>query len=61
MSAFGLYLVGFTLIVIGLALGAHLAGVPAPWIAAGVIVLIGLGILRAVTRPKYPPDGGPPR
>ena len=61
MSAYGLYLVGYTLVVIGLALGAYLAGVPAPWIVAGVIVLIGLGILRSVTRPKYPPDNSPPR
>jgi hypothetical protein len=56
-SSFGVYLLGFAVIVIGLALGAHLAHVPTPWIGVGVIILIGLGILKAVTRTttKTPP------
>ncbi len=68
-SSFGVYLVGFIILVIGLALGAHLAGVPSMWIAVGVICLIGIGILSAVkktqgrTGPGGPsgPAGGPPR
>ena len=57
-SSFGVYLVGFAVIVIGLALGAHLAHVPTAWIAVGVIVLIGLGVLKAVTHTttKTPPS-----
>jgi hypothetical protein len=57
-QSFGVYLVGFAIIVVGLAYGAHLAHVPTPWIAVGVIVLIGLGVLKAVTRTtsKTPPD-----
>jgi peptidoglycan/LPS O-acetylase OafA/YrhL len=56
-SSFGVYLVGFVVIVTGLAYGAHLAHVPTPWIAVGVIVLVGLGILKAVTHTttKTPP------
>ncbi len=56
MSAFGTYLLGFVIFVIGLAIGAHLLGVPSMWIAVGVIVLIGLGIVMATTRtrPKDP-------
>jgi hypothetical protein len=56
-SSFGVYLIGYIILVIGLAFGAHLAHVPSAWIAVGVIVLIGLGVLRSVTRTttKTPP------
>jgi len=49
-SSFGVYLIGFIILVIGLALGAHLAGVPSMWIAVGVICLVGIGILSAVKK-----------
>jgi len=56
-SSFGVYLIGFIIAVIGLAYAAHLAHVPTVWIGAGVIVLVGLGVLKAVTRTtsKAPP------
>lgn len=49
-SSFGMYLIGFIILIIGLALGAHLAGAPTTWIAVGVICLLGIGILSAVKR-----------
>lgn len=49
-SSFGVYLLGFIVVTVGLAYAAHLAGVPTPWIIAGVIVLAGLGILKGVTK-----------
>lgn len=49
-SSFGIYLVGFIILIIGLALGAHLAGMPTTWIAVGVICLLGIGILSAVKK-----------
>ncbi|MGD0732899.1 MAG: hypothetical protein ABR956_16660 [Terracidiphilus sp.] len=54
--SFGIYTAGFAILVCGLAYGAHLAHVPSQWIAVGVIVMIGLGILSAVkaTRQKDP-------
>lgn len=57
-SSFGVYLVGFLIVVIGLAYAAHLAHVPYVWIGAGVLVLLGIGVLRAVTRTtsKAPPS-----
>jgi hypothetical protein len=57
MSSFGTYLVGYLLVIVGLAVGAYLLNVPTTWIAVGVIVLIGLGIVTATTRtrPKDPP------
>lgn len=56
-SSFNVYLIGFIIVVIGLAIGANLLGAPPMWIAVGVIVLIGIGILSAVkkTQAKAPP------
>lgn len=52
MSSFATYLVGFIILILGLALAAHLLNVPALWIVAGVIVMIGIGILMATSRTK---------
>ncbi len=57
MSAFTTYLIGFFVVIIGLAIGAYLLNLPTTWIAVGVVVLVGLGILTATsrTRQKDPP------
>ena len=47
--SFGIYVVGFIVMVGGLAMGAYLLHVPPRWIGVGVIVMIGLGILTGVT------------
>jgi hypothetical protein len=47
--SFGLYVVGFIVLIVGLAIGAFLLHVPAQWIGVGVIVMIGLAILTGVT------------
>ncbi len=52
MSSFSTYLIGFIVLIIGLAVGAYLVGVPSTWIAVGVIVMIGIGILSATSRTK---------
>jgi len=52
--SFGLYMVGFIVLIIGLALGAHLMHMPPRWIGVGVIVLLGLGILLGVTSTRRP-------
>ena len=59
MSSFGTYLIGFIILIVGLAFGAYLLNVPTTWIAVGVIVLIGVGVLAATTRTKMrdPADG----
>jgi hypothetical protein len=56
--SFGLYSVGFVLVIAGLVYGAHLMHIPAHWIAVGAIVLLGMGILTGVkaTRQKDPPS-----
>jgi cadmium resistance protein CadD (predicted permease) len=50
--SFGLYIAGFIVLIAGLAFGAHLAHVPPQWIGVGVVVLVGLGILKAVTNTR---------
>ncbi|HTG09980.1 MAG TPA: hypothetical protein VK746_04220 [Candidatus Eisenbacteria bacterium] len=56
--SFGLYLFGYVVLIVGLAMGAHLAHVPQKWIVVGVVCLIGLAIIHGVTetRQKDPPS-----
>jgi positive regulator of sigma E activity len=60
MSSFSTYLIGFIILVIGLAIAAILVGVSQTWVIVGCIVLIGLGILTATTRTKTKDPPGPP-
>jgi uncharacterized membrane protein YiaA len=57
MSSFSTYIIGFIILIIGLALAAYLLNIPAMWIAVGVVVLIGIGVLMATsrTKPRDPP------
>ena len=52
MSSFGTYLIGFLILIVGLAVAAYLLNVPTMWIAVGTIVLIGIGIVSATNRTK---------
>jgi hypothetical protein len=54
--SFGLYALGFAIVIGGLIYAAHLLHMPAHWIVVGAVVLLGLGILSGVraTRQKDP-------
>jgi hypothetical protein len=52
MSSFSTYLIGFLILVLGLGIAAYLLNIPSMWIAVGVIVLIGIGVLSATSRTK---------
>ena len=54
MSSFGIYLIGFIVFILGVAIGAYLLGAPPMWIGVGVIILIGIGILNGVSRTRRP-------
>lgn len=56
--SFGLYLLGFVILIGGLIYGAILLHVPSHWIVVMTIVLLGLAILKGVqsTRQKDPSD-----
>lgn len=55
--SFGIYLIGFLIMIAGLIYGAVLLHVPAQWIGVGAVILVGLAILKGVqsTRQKDPP------
>ena len=52
--SFGLYVLGYLILIGGLTYGATLMHVPTQWIVVGAIVLAGLGIVTGVknTRQK---------
>ncbi len=52
--SFGIYMVGFIILIIGLAIGAYLMRMPPAWIGMGVVTLVGLGILLGVTSTRRP-------
>ena len=47
--SFGLYIVGYVLFVVGIAIGAHLLNVPPQWIGVGALCLVGVGVAHGVT------------
>jgi uncharacterized membrane protein YiaA len=47
--SFGIYLVGYIILIVGLAIGAHLLHAPPKWIGVGVLCLIGIAIIHGVT------------
>jgi len=51
--SFALYVVGFLIMVIGLAMGAHFMHIAPKWIGVGVTVLIGFGIFTAVGATRH--------
>ena len=52
--SFGIYILGYLIVIGGLIYGASLMHMPTRWIAVGAIVLTGIGILTGVkaTRQK---------
>ena len=56
--SFGIYAIGFAILIGGLVYAARLIHMPAHWIVVGAIVLLGVGILTGVkaTRQKDPAE-----
>jgi uncharacterized membrane protein YiaA len=46
--SFGIYLVGYIISIVGLAIGAHLLNAPAEWIGVGVLCLVGVAVVHSV-------------
>jgi len=47
--SFGIYILGYSILITGLCYGASLMHVPSQWIGVGAIVLTGVGVISAVT------------
>jgi len=51
--SFGLYVIGFLIVIAGLVYGAVILHLPQRWIVVGVIVLFGLAISTGVTATRH--------
>ena len=52
MSSLAIWIVGFIVLIGGLAYGASLAGMSPQWIGVGAVVLAGIGIVMGVSRTR---------
>ena len=50
--SFGLFIVGFLVVIGGVAWGLVVAGVPTTWVIIASIILFGIGILTGVSRTR---------
>jgi hypothetical protein len=50
--SFALYILGFVILVAGMAYGAQMAHIPQRWIGVGIIIMVGVGIMSAVSRTR---------
>ena len=63
MSAFALYVFGFIVFVAGVLYAEHLLHVPQTWVLVSGLVMVGLGVMTAVshTKRRDPPSEAPRR
>lgn len=52
MSSLAIFIIGFLVLIGGLAYGANMAGMSPQWIGVGAIVLAGIGIVAGVTKTR---------
>ena len=52
MSNLAIFIIGFVILIGGLAYGASMAGMSPQWIAVGVAVLAGIGVVLGVTKTR---------
>lgn len=52
MSAFMIYVFGFFVLLIGLIYGAFLLHIPQVWIGVGALIVLGFGVMSAVSHTK---------
>tara|TARA_R110000782_G_scaffold68521_4_gene137855 strand:+ start:3874 stop:4059 length:186 start_codon:yes stop_codon:yes gene_type:complete len=52
MSSFLIYLIGFLILIAGLAYGAFMLGLSLIWIGVCSVILIGLGIITGVGKTR---------
>ncbi|MHB8906483.1 MAG: hypothetical protein ACYC4T_10970 [Melioribacteraceae bacterium] len=58
MSNFAIYLIGILFVAGGIAWAAYKLNAPPIWIGIGVIIVIGLGIMAAVSKTRQKEKSG---
>jgi hypothetical protein len=51
--SFALYILGYIIAAIGVALGAHYLHVPAHWIGVVVLIMLGIGVATGVSHTRH--------
>jgi hypothetical protein len=51
--SFGLYLIGYVVLIVGLAVGAYLLHVEPKWIGVGALCLVGIAVIHGVTATRH--------
>jgi hypothetical protein len=51
--SFGIYIAGYIILIIGLAIGANLLHLPPKWIGVGILCLVGVAIIHGVTATRH--------
>ncbi len=52
MSSFGIYIIGFIILIIGVAFAMSQLGVSTAWIGIVSLILIGLGVMVGVSKTR---------
>jgi hypothetical protein len=52
VSSLSIFIIGFIILIAGLAYGASLAGMPPQWIAVVAVVLAGIGVVMGVSKTR---------
>ena len=51
--SYALYVLGFLIFIVGIALGAHYMHIPVHWIVVIVLIFAGIGIASGVSRTRH--------
>ena len=55
--SFGIYILGYVIFIVGMAIGAHLLNVPPKWIGVGVLCLLGIAVAHGATATRQKDAG----
>jgi hypothetical protein len=51
--SFGIYMVGYVILIVGLAIGANILKVSPQWIGVGILCLAGIAVIHGVAATRH--------